>query len=91
MHLQFPTVFAVVGVLTVRQVFGHEAQGSSGKSSADQVQHQETFDLRRFMYNSHKDDMHSLTKDIIFPAKNVDLNVINPPYLCIYIFIIIYF
>lgn len=45
MELQPVAVFTVVGVLPVGEVFGHEAQGSSGKGSADQVEHQQTLHL----------------------------------------------
>ena len=46
MQLQSAAVFTVVGVLAVGQVFGHETQGSGGKRSTDEVQHQDTFHLQ---------------------------------------------
>lgn len=45
MELQAAAVFAVVGVLAVRQVLGHQAQGSGGERGTDQVQHQDALDL----------------------------------------------
>lgn len=46
-QLQPAAVFTVVGVLAVGEVFGHQPQGRRGKRSADQVEHQRTFDLHK--------------------------------------------
>lgn len=38
-------MFAVVRILAIGKVFGHQTQGSGGKCSTDEVEHQHTFDL----------------------------------------------
>lgn len=45
MQLQSAAMFTVVGILAVGEVFGHQTQGSCGKCSTDEVEHQHTFDL----------------------------------------------
>lgn len=54
MELQAAAVFAVVRVLAVRQVLGHQAQSSGGERSTDQVQHQDTLDLQ---HNTSRGDV----------------------------------
>lgn len=43
--LQPAAVLAVVRVLAVGKVLGHQPQGGGGEGSTDQVEHQHTFDL----------------------------------------------
>lgn len=43
--LQPAAVLAVVGVLAVGEVLGHQPQGGGGEGSTDEVEHQHTFDL----------------------------------------------
>lgn len=46
MLLQPAAVLAVVRVLAVGQVLGHQPQGGGGERSTDEVEHQHTFDLQ---------------------------------------------
>lgn len=43
-------VFTVVRVLAIGEVFRHETQGSSGKCSTDEMQHQHRFYLQTVMF-----------------------------------------
>lgn len=45
MLLQPAAVLAVVRVLAVGQVLGHQPQGGGGEGSTDEVEHQHAFDL----------------------------------------------
>lgn len=47
MVLQPAAVFAVVRVLPVREVLGHEPQGGGGEGGADQMKNQAAFDLQK--------------------------------------------
>lgn len=46
MLLQPAAVLAVVRVLAVGEVLGHQPQGGGGERSTDEVEHQHTFDLQ---------------------------------------------